>query len=203
MSLESWIAFCITETVLCFTPGPAVLLIVSVALRRGARPALGAATGVVAANTLYFALSATGVAALLLASRELFLAVKWAGAAYLVWLGLRMLLSRGEPTVHASGDTLRRSFLRGFLVQGANPKAIAFFVALLPQFLDPTRPLAPQVLLLGASSVVIEYAALFSYAVAASGAGRVAGPRVARSLERIGGALLVGAGARLATVRSD
>ena len=203
MSLESWIAFCITETVLCFTPGPAVLLVVSFALRRGVRPSLGAASGIIAANTVYFALSAAGVAAVLLASRELFVAVKWTGASYLVWLGLRLILSSSDTTPHVSSDLMRRAFLRGFLVQGANPKAIAFFVALLPQFLDTGRPLAPQLVMLAASSVVIEFIALFSYAKAASGAGRMAGPRVVRWLERAGGALLIGAGARLAAVRPE
>ena len=94
MSLEAWLAFCLTETVLCFTPGPAVLLVVSIALGGGLRPGLGASLGILAANTLYFAISATGVAAALVASRELFLLLKWVGAAYLVWLGLRLLVGR-------------------------------------------------------------------------------------------------------------
>jgi len=203
MSLESWIAFCVTEAVLCFTPGPAVLLIVSVALGRGLRPSLGAGLGIVTANTLYFALSATGVAAALVASRPLFLMLKWGGAAYLIWLGLRMLLSRRSTEPNARPVILARTFLRGFVVQGANPKALVFFVALLPQFIDPAGSVGTQMLVLGASSVVIELLALTLYSLGAVRARAVAGARVAGLLERIGGGLLVAAGAKLVAARSQ
>jgi len=203
MSLESWIAFCVTEAVLCFTPGPAVLLIVSVALGRGLRPSLGAGLGIVTANTLYFALSATGVAAALVASRALFLMLKWGGAAYLIWLGLRMLLSRRSTEPNARPVILARTFLRGFVVQGANPKALVFFVALLPQFIDPAGSVGTQMLVLGASSVVIELLALTLYSLGAVRARAVAGARVAGLLERIGGGLLVAAGAKLVAARSQ
>jgi threonine/homoserine/homoserine lactone efflux protein len=203
MSFEAWLAFCVIEAVLCFTPGPAVLLVVSVALGRGLRASLGASLGILTANALYFALSATGVAAALVASRELFLVLKWVGAGYLVWLGLRMALLRGSREVGAPPVILARSFFRGFVVQGANPKAVVFFVALLPQFIDPAAPVASQVLVLGVSSVVIEFVALAVYAHGAVAAGRVVGARVANTLERVGGGLLVAAGARLAAVRSE
>src|SRR5262245_9762362 len=98
MTLETWLAFCLTETVLCFTPGPAVLFVVSVALARGARPGMAAALGILVANIGYFTLSATGIAALILASGRLFGALKWIGAGYLVWAGLRMLFA------HAPGE---------------------------------------------------------------------------------------------------
>jgi homoserine/homoserine lactone efflux protein len=200
VTLETWIAFCLTETVLCFTPGPAVLLVVSCAVANGARAGLRATLGVLAANTSYFALSALGVGALLLTSRELFVAVKWAGAAYLVWLGLRMLL--GSPEAPSSDRApAPRAFARGFVVQGANPKSIVFFTALLPQFLHTEAAIAPQVLLLGASSVSIELAALGIYAVVAARTRRWAGGRLHGPLQRVGGLFLVSAGARLAAVR--
>jgi homoserine/homoserine lactone efflux protein len=203
MSVEVWAAFCVTETVLCFTPGPAVLLVVSIALGRGFRPSVGAAFGIVAANSLYFALSATGVAAALIASRELFLVLKWVGAAYLVWLGVRMVLSRDSRERDASPIPVARTFVRGFVVQGANPKALVFFVALLPQFVDPTGAVPTQLLVLGVSSVLIELCALAFYGLGAVRARRVAGPRIAGVLQRVGGGLLVAAGARLAAVRSE
>ena len=141
MTSETWIAFCVLETVLCLTPGPAVLFVVSTTLSRAARAALlRRRLGIVVANTVYFALSALGVAAMILASNFLFTILKWGGAAYLVWLGLRMLWSRErEGSVDAQGaapPALSVSFLRGFAVQAANPKALAFFVALLPQFVE-------------------------------------------------------------------
>src|SRR5690606_26050073 len=83
MSWETWIAFCALETMLCLSPGPAVVFVVSAALGRGPRSGFAAAFGILAGNAFYFALSATGIAAIILASSALFTALKWAGAAYL------------------------------------------------------------------------------------------------------------------------
>src|SRR4029077_1829756 len=94
VTLQGWLLFCATETVLCFTPGPAVLLVVSLSLTRGARAGLGASLGILATNAFYFCLSAAGIGAVILASWDLFFLLKWLGAAYLVWLGLRMLFAR-------------------------------------------------------------------------------------------------------------
>lgn len=202
MTVGTWLAFCATEALLCLTPGPAVLLVVSFALARGRRAGVSAASGVLAANAFYFAISATGVAALLLASRDLFVALRWAGAAYLCGLGLRMLLSRSAPGAEAPPVRAQRAFLRGVVVQGANPKALVFFAALLPQFVDPAAPVPMQIFVLGASSVAIELCVLALYAVAAGRARQWAGARVSGPLERLGGAFLVAAGARLAALRS-
>jgi homoserine/homoserine lactone efflux protein len=181
-----------------------VLLVVSVALSRGFRSGFGASLGILAANTLYFALSAAGVGAALVASRELFLAIKWAGAAYLIWLGLRMLLSRARPSSsRLAPAAVPHSFLRGFVVQGANPKALVFFTALLPQFIDPASPIAAQFVILGVSSVIIEFAALAVYVTGAVRGRRLAGAYLAGPIERLGGAFLVAAGARLAAVRHE
>jgi len=202
MSLELWLAFCVAETVLCFTPGPAVLFVSSSSIARGARPGLSAALGILAGNTFYFALSATGVAAVILASARLFSALKWAGSAYLVWVGLRMLLTRARPDLPALPQPVSRSFVRGFVVQTSNPKALIFFVALLPQFIDPAGPVAFQVFVLGTSSIAIEFLVLSLYVALAVRARRLAGTRWSNSLERLGGGVLVAAGARLALVRT-
>lgn len=205
MSFEAWLSFCLTETVLCFIPGPAVLLVVSQAVARGARPGLLAALGILAANAMYFFLSAIGVGAAIVASHNLFLTLKWAGAAYLIYLGAKMLLARPEsrePGAVTLTLPASRSFLRGFLVQGANPKALAFFTALLPQFIDPAAPVGAQVFLLGVSSVVIEFLVLAVYTLAAVRGRGMAGTRLGRFLPRLGGAFLVAAGLRLAAVRT-
>jgi homoserine/homoserine lactone efflux protein len=203
MALEVWLAFCVTETLLCFTPGPAVLFVVSVAMARGARAGLAAAFGILAGNAFYFAVSATGIAAVILASHRLFTALKWAGAVYLVVLGLRMLLSRSREPAEIVPRPVARSFVRGFVVQAANPKALVFFVALLPQFIDPAAPVGMQVWILGVSSIAIELFVLALYVALAVRARRLAGSRLAGPLERIGGGLLVAAGARLALVRTQ
>jgi homoserine/homoserine lactone efflux protein len=204
MTLETWLLFCVTETVLCFIPGPAVLFVVSTALRRGFESASIAAAGILAGNTFYFALSATGIAAVIVASHAVFGALKWAGAAYLVWLGLRMLLARAamppaEPPRADAGAN--RVFRRAFIVQAANPKALVFFVALLPQFINPAGSVPWQILVLGSSSVVIEFTVLSLYAALAARARAMASGLFASSLERIGGACLIAAGARLAWYR--
>jgi homoserine/homoserine lactone efflux protein len=203
MAVETWLAFLLTETVLCLTPGPAVLFVISTSLQRGFATGLRGAGGILAANVLYFALSGLGVGAILVASREIFFAVKWAGALYLIWLGLKMLLVSATPRGDAPETATRQALLRGFIVQGANPKTLVFFTALLPQFLDANAALPAQLFILGATSIVVELAVLTAYAGAATQAEHVAGRQLAAPLQRIGGALLIGAGARLGLVPSD
>jgi homoserine/homoserine lactone efflux protein len=207
MTVETWLLFCLTETVLCFTPGPAVLLVVSLALSRGARAGVGGSVGILAANAFYFILSGTGIGAILLASWELFFLIKWVGAAYLIWLGLRMLLARSsafappDPSAAPAPRSIA-PFTHGLVTQGANPKALVFFTALLPQFISPHGGVPVQVAILGVSSILIELAVLCTYvAVCHRARTVVARPGFATSLNRVGGVLLIGAGAGLATVR--
>jgi threonine/homoserine/homoserine lactone efflux protein len=152
MSIEAWLLFTITETVLCLSPGPAVLLVLSMSLTRGWQPGLQASAGILGANLCYFALSATSLGALLLASWELFFCIKWLGAAYLIWLGLKTFFAHRDA-VRPGAEPLppprtgMRTFLHGVVAQGANPKALLFFTALLPQFVNPAAPLVPQIAL--------------------------------------------------------
>ncbi len=206
MTLETWLLFCATEAVLSFVPGPAVLCVVSTALSRGTQPGFHASLGILAANAAYFALSATGLGAVLLASRTVFVVIKWVGAAYLVYLGIRMLLARAShaPVAANSGPApaARNSFWNGFVVQIANPKAIVFFTALLPQFINPDGPVLQQIAILAVSSILIELGVLSVYVGACHRARRwVRGSRFGGTLERVGGGLLIVAGARLAAMR--
>ncbi|HTB15690.1 MAG TPA: LysE family translocator [Bryobacteraceae bacterium] len=198
MTLTTWWIFVCTETVLCLMPGPAVMFVLSSALKAGARKSIASNLGILAANTVYFALSATGIGALLLSSK-LFLAVKWVGAAYLVVLGLRLLFDHKESdknVVEALNDhKSHHLFFNGFTLQMSNPKAILFFSALLPQFLNPHAAVVPQIVILGATSVVIEFSILLGYGIA----GSAITPRYARWTNRVAGGLLIGAGAGLAT----
>ncbi len=202
MTIATWLLFCATETVLCFTPGPAVLLVVSLSLGRGTRSGFLGSLGILTANVGYFALSATSLGAALVASWQLFFALKWIGAAYLVWIGTRMALfpSRSpgpSPGVAHSGS----AFWYGLVTQAANPKALLFFAALLPQFVDPSAQVPFQILVLGLSSVAIELAVLSVYVLATTRArGWVTSPHYAAGLERIGGLFLVAAGVRLAAI---
>src|SRR5580698_10846606 len=118
MSWQLWSFFAVTETVLCFTPGPAVLLVLSQALVRGTKRTVFSILGILSANTVYFAISATGLGAVLLASYNVFFAIKWIGAAYLVWLGLSALFGKSKlvsvkpDETRAVSDT--RLFVNGF-----------------------------------------------------------------------------------------
>ncbi|HSU16978.1 LysE family translocator [Longimicrobium sp.] len=205
MTWQRWGAFVVMEIVLSLTPGPAVLFVVAQGLRHGAARSLWANLGILSGNAFYFALSATGLGALLLASHDLFTVVKWAGAAYLVWLGAATFLGRGagiaaDGSAGAAPEVSGPRMLgRGFVLQAANPKALVFFTALLPQFIDPRAAVGWQVLILGASSVVAEFFVLAAYGVFAGRAARLAHrPSFARTTNRISGALLVGAGAGIA-----
>jgi threonine/homoserine/homoserine lactone efflux protein len=199
-----WIMFVLTEGALTVTPGPAVLFVVSQSMRCGSTGALWSALGVLASNALYFAVSGTGVGALLIASGPLFTVIKWAGAGYLLYLGAVALLRppphAGARGTAASAHSGRRTlFLRGFILQLSNPKALLFFVAILPQFIDRGRPIVLQILVLGITSIVLEFVVLATYGGAAARAARVVmQPRFATATSRLSGLLLVGAALGLA-----
>ena len=208
MAWEIWAVFALAELAFCLTPGPAVLLILATGLARGWLATIWPNLGVLAANAFYFAISATGLGAVIAASHDVFAIVKWAGAAYLVWLGVQALRGASVPFVPAEGTRrpvrggARRLFLNGFVLQAANPKALLFFTAFLPQFIDPHGPVALQVLILGVTSVAIEFTTQLGFgALAGRASGWARRPAVARIAHRITGGLLIGAGAGLAAIQ--
>jgi homoserine/homoserine lactone efflux protein len=206
MTWGVWALFVVTETALCLSPGPAVLLVLSQALVRGTGPSLWSNLGILAGNALYFALTATGLGAVLLASYEVFFLIKWVGAGYLVWLGVSAW--RGRSSVlsvlpeGAAAVGSRQMFVNGFVLQAANPKALIFFTALLPQFIDPRAPVVEQVAILGVTSVVIEFLVLLGYgALAGRMATLAARPRFRSAADRVAGSLLITAGVSMAAIR--
>ena len=203
MTTEAWLLFVLTETALCLTPGPAVLLVLSHGLTRGTSASVLANLGILAGNACYFALSATGLGAVLLASYELFSAIRWLGAAYLVWLGVSAFFGRSAvlATAPPAGPPAgaARTFMNGLVLQVANPKALVFFTALLPQFIDPHGWVFAQVAILGVTSVVIEFFVLLGYGAAAGRLTSLAGrPRFQRLANRTAGVMLVTAGVGVA-----
>jgi homoserine/homoserine lactone efflux protein len=202
-----WWLFVPTETVLCLTPGPAVLLVLATALRRGPGASAASTLGILSANSIYFALSATGLGAVLLASYRIFFLIKWAGAAYLIYLGVRALLSKSSALGRSQIEderarSARQLFMDGLLLQLSNPKAIVFFAALLPEFIDPRGDLVAQVVVLGITSLIIESGVLLIYGLAAGRVSAVARqPRYTKWTNRVSGVLLIGAGSGLAALR--
>jgi homoserine/homoserine lactone efflux protein len=203
VSLRIWFFFLVTEAVLCLTPGPAVLFVVSCGLARGGRAALWGNGGILSANTFYFVLSALGLGAVLLGSHEVFTVIKYVGAGYLVWLGIRTIRGAGlaiktdsDPEPTAQGW---RMLARGFVLQAANPKALLFFVALLPQFIDIQQAIAPQVVILAVTSAAVEFVVLAGYGYFAARAASLAREaRFVTATNRASGGLLVATGTLLA-----
>ena len=157
------------ETALSLSPGPAVFYVVSQGVRGGLRRTVPAAAGILSTNAFYFALSATSLGAIIAASGRFFLVAKWVGAAYLIYLGLKALFAAGSSEsvslsgrAPASGDR-RRVYLGAVTLQLANPKALLFFLALLPQFIDTGGAVVPQMLILAATSMVPELFILVAY----------------------------------------
>lgn len=198
MTVETWLAFAAASAVLLVIPGPTVLLVVSYALGHGRRAAWGSVAGVALGDFTAMTCSMLGIGALLAASADLFTALKWIGAAYLVYLGIK--LWRAPVSERMEGGTepetrAGRILLHTYAVTALNPKSIVFFVAFLPQFLDSGLPVAPQIVIFEATFLVLATLNALSYAVMAAVARRtIRKPAVQRAVNRIGGSLLIGAG---------
>jgi len=203
MPLEVWLLYVATCFAATLTPGPAVLMTMSVGLRGGAFAAAWTGTGVCAANAIWITLSVAGLSAVMLASATLFLVLKWVGAGYLIYVGLRLIFKRGGHAAPAPGPaSIRGSFARGFAVQMTNPKAMIFFGALVPQFVTPGEPMLVRGLILAVTLIVIEQLVLAGYGTLAAQGARLAGrERWTLVTEKTSGALMVGAGLGLASLR--
>lgn len=202
---DTYWLYVLTEVALSLSPGPAVMLVIACGLAHGARRSVYASLGILGANAIYFAVSATALGAMLVAASEFFTMVKWAGAAYLVYVGLSALFGRPSPITISStgprGRTPRDLFLTGLTLQLANPKTLIFFVAILPQFVDPDLPVGPQMLWLAAGSIIPEFFILAGYGWLASRAARMAADaRYARWTDRVAGAFVLGAAALVLSV---
>lgn len=198
-----------TQTLLVFslvafigiaTPGPTVLLALTNGSRYGVRASLPGMLGAVLSDFVLIAAVAVGLGALLAASEFWFSVVKWVGVAYLAYLGVRLLRSRGTLTVPGDGDPAERPsgraiFMRSFLVAATNPKGYLFFSAFLPQFVAPAQPQLPQYVTLALTFAVIDLVVMLSYAAAGAQAIRMLRARGVLWLDRLcGGALLALAG---------
>ena len=206
MTFETWAAFAAASTILLLIPGPTILLVVSYALGQGWRTALPMAVGVALGDFTAMTASLLGLGVLLAASATVFAALKWAGAAYLVWLGIKLWRAGGhlEATPRTGAAPAARMIAHAWLVTALNPKSIVFFVAFLPQFVDPRQPFLPQVAIFEATFLVLAFANALTYATLASRArSLMRSPRAIGLLNRLGGGLLIGAGVATATMRTS
>lgn len=207
MSFDLWLAFVAASVVLLLIPGPTVLLVLSYALTKGRSVAVASAAGVALGDVTAMTASLLGLGALVLTSAALFSVLKWVGAAYLVWLGIRLWrsapASTGRLPLGAGHEvTARGVFAHTAAVTALNPKSIAFFIAFVPQFLRPESPLAPQFATLIATFVTLAALNALAYALLADRLRRTIGrPGVVAGLTRFGGATLVGMGVATAILR--
>lgn len=198
MTLDHWLAFVAASAILLAIPGPTVLLVISHALSHGKRSAYTTAAGVALGDLTAMTASMLGLGALLMASAELFTVLKWIGAAYLIFLGIKLWRApvvTEQNAAEAAPASLRRMFWHAYAVTTLNPKSIIFFVAFLPQFLDTTKPLFDQMAIFEATFVTLASVNAMLYALTASAARRtIRKPSVQKVINRTGGSLLIGAG---------
>lgn len=204
MDVATWLAFAAASIVLLVIPGPTILLVVSYALTQGKRVALAMAAGVALGDFTAMTLSLAGLGALLLTSSALFTVLKWIGAAYLIYLGIR--LWRSEPSLPNADASVEPRSARGvfghaFVVTALNPKSIAFFVAFVPQFVDKSEPLLPQLVIMEATFVILAGINALVFALAADQLRtRIRRPSVLRWMNRAGAGCLVGMGVATAAI---
>jgi threonine/homoserine/homoserine lactone efflux protein len=204
------VLFAVAAVTLLVIPGPAVLYIVTRSVDQGRAAGLASVCGVHVGTLVHVAAAALGLSALLVSSATAYHAVRWLGAAYLIWLGVRRLLARDDDTQAAPGPGtrrhgLRRIFAQGVVVNVLNPKTALFFLAFLPQFVDVSRGSVPfQVVVFGVAFILLGLVSDGSYALLAStGAGWLRRrPGVARTSRLVSGGVLISLGVTTALAGS-
>lgn len=198
MAIELWAAFVLASCVLLIIPGPTILMVISYSVAHGNRARMPLIAAVALGDTTALALSLAGLGAVLATSGWLFTAVKWIGGLYLIYLGIKLLLSNASPIeIERAGsvDSRWKLFANTWLVTALNPKGIIFFVAFLPQFIDVSMPTAPQLWILSITFVLLATLNATLFAVFGASARRVlSSPKAQRRFNVSGGALLVLAG---------
>ena len=198
MSIELWFAFVAASAILLIIPGPTILTVISYSMAHGRRANVPLVAAVALGDSTALVVSLLGLGALLATSAFWFTVVKWVGGLYLVYLGLRLLrasVASAEPARPAASRSRLRLFANTYLVTALNPKGIVFFVAFLPQFINPRADVTQQLWLLAVTFVVMATLNATLYAVFAASARRLlASPRAQRGFNLAGGSLLSAAG---------
>ena len=205
MPIETWAAFAAATSILLIIPGPTILLVVSYALGQGWRTALPVAVGVALGDFTAMTLSMLGIGALLAASATVFTILKWIGAAYLIYLGVKLFRAGGtlHADPHIGAVSAAKMVGHAWLVTALNPKSITFFVAFLPQFLDRNADFLTQMQIFEATFLILAFVNAFGYAlVAARARSLVRNPKAIGIFNRTGGSLLIGAGIATVAIRS-
>ena len=198
MPLEIWLAYTLVTTTFLLIPGPTIILVISYSLLRGRQAVIALVLGVGLGDLTAMSLSFLGVGVLLQTVTTAFYFIKWLGAAYLIWLGIKMWCSASEfPDLDKKtrSNAWREIFSSAYITTALNPKSIVFFLAFIPQFIEPELPFTTQAVFLGATFIVLAIISVLGYAALAIFAGQQLHlPLIQRWTHRIGGGLLIGAG---------
>jgi len=203
MELTTWIAFFAAAWAISLSPGAGAVAAMSAGLNHGFRRGYTMTFGLVAGIWTQVLVVGVGLGALIAASSLAFSVVKWAGVAYLVWLGIRQWRAPALPLAAAGGEapavSRRDLFVRGWIVNALNPKGTVFLLAVVPQFLDPSRPLLPQYGVIAVTLAFTDLVVMAGYtALAARVLRALRSPGHIKAMNRAFGGLFVAAGALLA-----
>ena len=210
MELQVWMAYFVASWAIALSPGSGAVLSMTHGLAYGVKKTSMTIAGLQLGLAVILLVAGVGVGALLLASATAFMVVKFAGAGYLIWLGFNQWRARvgvvpeaGEAApARVAVPSARERFVTGFFTNVTNPKGIVFMVAVLPQFIDPQRGLWLQLLILLATTVVVDLIVMHGYAFLASRAQRwLATARARRAQNRVFGGVLMAMGASLLLVK--
>jgi threonine/homoserine/homoserine lactone efflux protein len=205
MNPHLFFAFCLAVTILILLPGPIVTLVVANSLSHGRRIGLATALGTGFGNALLLAAVAAGLLTFFSFLSEVFAIIRWAGAAYLIWLGLKAWRGQRAGALEAFAEparSVRAVFAQGLAIGITNPKAIVFYIAFLPQFIDRNLPVGLQLFVMSSTMIVIALVSDSGYALLSSAVrGWFADPRRRRLHGRIAGTLLIGTGCGLLLTR--
>lgn len=196
--------FLVAALVVAVTPGPGIFYVAARTLAGGRGEGLASSVGTGLGGLVHVAAGAAGVSALVMASAEAFTLLKFAGALYLVWLGIKTIREARLALPAAAASTgARRAFREGIVVEALNPKTAAFFLAFIPQFVDPAGSVALQFVALGIISVVLNTAAdvAVAYMASSARAALTRRPRVIRRIREGSGLAICGLGVTLAFAR--
>jgi threonine/homoserine/homoserine lactone efflux protein len=202
MSLELYAAYLVACLVVVVVPGPTVTLILANSLRHGTRAGLMNVLGTQVGLAIMIGIVGIGLSQLMEAMGHWFDWLRLAGAAYLVWLGWKMIRSSGEGADGGASQSPRGGFvMQGALVALSNPKTLLFFGAFFPQFIDPARDHGLQILIMGLTAMLFAAVSDSAYALASGRAGRALSARRVRTLSRVSGGFLISGGVWLALSR--
>ncbi|EOV3271256.1 homoserine/homoserine lactone efflux protein [Cronobacter dublinensis] len=204
MTFEWWCTYLLTTLILSLSPGSGAINTMSTAISHGYRGAAASIAGLQTGLALHIVLVGIGLGALFSRSLMAFEVLKWAGAAYLIWLGIQQWRAAGAIDLNALAQSQPRSklFKRAVFVNLTNPKSIVFLAALFPQFIVPHQPQVMQYVVLGVTTVVVDIIVMIGYATLATRIGGwFKGPHQMKALNKVFGSLFMLVGALLATAR--